>query len=139
MDVNPPRPYQEVEHTADVALRVWGATQQELFAHAALGLAELLADELGPELEAWHDVALDSPDMETLLIDWINELIYLGEMHGCILDRYAFIALDPISLRARVTGHRARRIKKAVKAATFHNLEIEHAASGYAVTIVFDV
>ncbi len=139
MDVNPSRPYEEVEHTADVALRVRGATQQELFANAALGLSALLADEHGRDLETWYDVTLDAPDMETLLVDWLNALIYLGEIHRCILDRYAFIALAPDALQARVTGHRVRRLKKAVKAATFHNLKIERAESGLAVTIVFDV
>lgn len=139
MDANLPRPYQEVEHTADVALRVWGAAQPELFANAALGLTELMADEHGPDLETWYDVALDAPDMETLLVDWLNALIYLGEIHGCILDRFAFIALTPSSLQARVTGHRIRRPKKAIKAATFHNLEIERAANGLSVTVVFDV
>jgi len=139
MDATLSRPYQDVEHTADVALRVWGATPEDLFANAALGLAELTADERGPDLETWYDVSLEGPDMETLLVDWLNALIYLGEIHHCILDRFAFIALNPNSLQARVTGHRIRRLKKAVKAATFHNLEIERAANGLAVTVVFDV
>jgi SHS2 domain-containing protein len=133
-------PYEEVEHTADIALRVRGKNLNAFLVHAARGMCELygVPDEDAP-LSAPYQVKLESPDLETLLVDWLNELLYLMEIHELILTRFIFQDTSKTHLIAQVKGRKRRRIDNLIKATTFHNLEVEETSMGYEATIVFDV
>jgi len=133
-------PYEEIEHTADLALRVRGNTLQELFVNAARGMFYLMYEDELPEAAATERaVQLESLDMETLLVDWLNELLYLADAHQEAFSRVALSELQPTRLKAQVGGSKAARLKKVIKAATFHGLSIAHSDSGYTVDIIFDV
>jgi len=85
--------YHEVEHTADRALYVWGARPPDLFAGAARGMYGLMADldELVP-IE-WREVRLQAGDRETLLVDWLNELLFLTDTEGLLFVGFQVQAL----------------------------------------------
>ncbi len=130
--------FEEIEHTADVALKVYGRDRKELFANAAYGMFQLMADLSALTPTARHQVHLEALDYETLLVDWLSELLYLHETEGEMYDHFQITTLSPTLLRASVVGGHLEVSKIAVKAATFHNLAIEATEDGYAATIVFD-
>jgi SHS2 domain-containing protein len=133
--------FEEVEHAADLAIRAHGRDLPELFASAAYGMFSLMADLalLRPDVE--RQVNLEDGDYESLLIDWLNELIYLSEEHGEVYCEYLVTALSltPAELTSRVRGARGAKVEKWIKAATFHNLSIAKTPDGYVATVVFDV
>ncbi len=131
--------WQEVDHTADLALHVWGRTLEELFIAAARGMFALLVDLESVELEVQHDVVLSALDRETLLVDWLNELLYLGERAP--LSAYVgfdFAVLQPTCLEATVKGGTVADYRTHIKAATFHNLKVQRTREGYETELVFD-
>jgi len=131
--------FEEVEHTADLALKVHGHSLEEIFANAACGLFSLMADleNLSPTVS--REVHLGAPDRESLLVDWLNELLYLHEVEEEIYTRFEIETLSSTALSAIVWGAKMKASKLTVKAATFHDLEIREAKDGYLATIVFDV
>ena len=131
--------FEEVEHTADLALKVHGHSLKEVFINAACGLFSLMADleSLSPSVS--RQVYLEAPDRESLLVDWLNELLYLHEVEEEIYTRFEIEALSPTALSAIIWGAKMRASKLTVKAATFHNLEISETEDGYLTTVVFDV
>jgi len=131
--------FEELEHTADLALKVRGHSLQEIFANAAYGMFSLMADLGGVEPTVSHEISLESLDYEALLVDWLNELLYLHEVEEEIYTRFEIEALSPISLSATVWGGKMAASKLTVKAATFHDLEIRETGDGYLATVVFDV
>jgi SHS2 domain-containing protein len=134
------RPFEEVEHTADLGLHVRGETLEELFSHAAQGMFELMRPELGGEPQpVSRQVALDSFDLLSLLVDWLNELVYLCERDRAIYTTYDIARLEPTHLEATIGGSKICRVGKTVKAATFSELSIEPTVAGYEATITFDV
>jgi SHS2 domain-containing protein len=134
-------PYEELDHTADLALRARGRDLPELYRHAAQGLFALLRCAApGPEAVAvTHQVVVDSPDAEALLVDWLNELLYRSEREQGYYDAFTFLAWEPTRLLARVTGHAPCPAGRAIKAATFSNLHLTRGAAGYEVVVTFDV
>jgi len=131
--------FEEIEHTADLAIRAYGRDTSELFANAAYGMFALMAE---PSVEAparEREVSLEATDYESLLVDWLNELIYLHEVEGETYSQFTFETLSPTTLKAQVTGGPTKSKTTAIKAATFHELAIEETASGLVATIVFDV
>lgn len=131
--------FEEIEHTADLALRAYGRDTKELFANAAHGMFALMAEPSLEEPTLEREVSLEATDPESLLVDWLNELIYLHEVERETYSQFAIETLSPVELKARVTGGPTKSKTKAIKAATFHDLAIEETANGLVATIVFDV
>jgi SHS2 domain-containing protein len=134
--------FEEVEHTADLALKVYGHSLKEVFINAACGLFSLMANLEGLEgLEPTisREISLESLDYEALLVDWLNELLYLHEVEEEIYTRFEIKALSPTALSAIIWGAKMTASKLTVKAATFHDLEIRETEAGYLTTVVFDV
>lgn len=133
-----PKRFEEVEHTADAALRVHARDWGELFINAAHGMFGLMADweESPPAKE--QEISLQAIDGETLLVDWLNELLYLHEMKEVVYTGFEIRDISPTTLRATAWGTKRWTPKTAIKAVTFNELHIEKTSEGYTVTIVFD-
>ncbi len=132
-------PYEEVEHTADWALKVRASTLPELFANAARGMYSLLGAERHGDTTVSHMLQLEAPDSETLLVDWLSELLHLLESKNEIFGVFDLSDMGHSHLQACIIGGQARPMTKQIKAVTFHNLHIEESEQGYEVTVVFDV
>jgi riboflavin kinase/FMN adenylyltransferase len=130
--------YEEVEHTADRALWVWGQRMSDLFVGAARGMYRLMAgvDELAAT--QWRVIHLEALDREALLVAWLNELLFLTETEHVVFADFSIGSLTDTTLTARVGGTAAEAIGTAVKAATFHGLELLHDDGGWSATITFD-
>ena len=132
--------FEELEHTADIALRVYGGDLQELFVCAAEGMFHLIGDCERDDPPYFEDnIHLEAPDQESLLIDWLNELLYLSETQDVCYYVFDMRNLTSTSLEALVGGSSPTLHKRAIKAATFHELRIEETSNGLEVTIVFDI
>jgi riboflavin kinase/FMN adenylyltransferase len=131
--------YREVEHTADRALRIWGYELEDLFAGAAKGMYSLMADLDGLVAADWREIRLEAWDPPALLVDWLNELLFLTEMEGLVFVDSCIESLDETILVARVGGIAAPITKAHIKAATFHDLEFVRDASGWSTVITLDV
>ncbi len=133
-------PWEELEHTADWALHVWGQDLRALFENAARGMVQLVGGEADPaETPIRHTIELEAPDPETLLVDWLSELLYLIEDRGIVFEDIAVRSLEGLRLTAEVAGRPGGRFTKHIKAATYHNLSIHCEAGRCETTIVFDV
>jgi SHS2 domain-containing protein len=130
--------FEEIEHTADLAMRAYGRDMKELFANAAQGMFALMAEPLEEPIRE-QEVSLEATDYEGLLVNWLNELIFLHEVEGETYSQFVIETLTPTRLKARVTGGPTKSKTKAIKAATFHDLAIEELPNGLVATVVFDV
>ena len=131
--------FEEIEHTADIAIRVWGRDLAELFASAAYGMACQIADASAAPTTIERAIELTAYDAETLLVAWLGELLYLGERDGAIFTEFDMQEVTPNRLRAVARGRRAPEQHQHIKAATFSDLEIVHTGAEYETTVVFDV
>jgi len=135
--------YEEISHTADVALRIYGKDLKELFSNAALGMFDIMADLEGIRGSVFIDVKLEAPSKEELLVAWLDELLYNFYTKGIIFFGFDITELAENRLlakaRGRHLGENKNRLKREIKAATFHNIAIKEAPDGLTVDIVFDV
>ena len=141
--VSKPADFEFLPHTADVAVVARGESLRELFEHAGLALFSLLTDVEGVRDRTSTQVEIQSPDRESLLVDWLNELLYLFDCEGKLFCRFTVSELGESSLKAEVRGERIdpgrHRIKMGVKAVTYHDLEIKRSDDGWMARMVFDV
>ena len=133
------RPFQEVEHTADRALRIYGRDLAELFTHAVLGMNSLMQPTAADRTSMAKEIALEAIDAESLLVAWLSELAFWAETESLLFTRFEFLRISATRLSAVVRGDRVGAFEKHVKAVTFHNLDIRAEAGGLTTTVVFDV
>ena len=130
--------FKELEHTADVALEVWGPTMESLLEQAAKGMYSITQTELQEQKRAQMEIHLEASDLEGLLVDFLNELLYLGESQGLAFDKVKMV-VNGTKLSAIIIGAPVKRQVKEIKAVTYHNLNIHKTENGLLVRIVFDV
>jgi len=131
--------WEELNHTADVAVNVRAEDWEDLLVTATQAMFGLLAAAgEGPPSDS-ATVTLEAVDQEALLVDWLNELLYLHERDEIVVVDITFEQLSRTALRARVKGVPVKEYYTIIKAATFHNLEIERGDGELQTAIVFDV
>lgn len=87
-----------------------------------------------------HSVSLTAVDAESLLVDWLNELLYLHETTGDVFTRYELAAWSPTRLEATVSGGPpAQRPRLHIKAVTYHQLHVAQTAVGWTADVFFDI
>lgn len=132
--------FEEIEHTADWALKIHGRDLRELLINAAQGMGSLLVSNLaGIPTDIEKKIELDSIDAESLLVDWLSELAYWAEVEGLIFRDFTLDRVGQTGLRATVRGAHVSDLTKHIKAVTYHNLEIIQTETGLEATVVFDV
>jgi SHS2 domain-containing protein len=137
-----PRGHELIEHTADVGLRVWAPTIDELFAEAAIGLVDVMGAAPGPTAKR-EDIDVDAPDIDGLLVDWLSEILFLFEAREIApAEVRVHVADDGKSLRAWIEGPSTDEFidhGPAVKAVTYHGLEVKRLEAGCEATVYLDV
>ncbi len=129
----------EREHTADALLTVWGDDLADLFATAARATFALISP-WGEGEPLVVRITLSAPDVETLLVDWLNELLYHAEGERLLTFRtFRIHRLTEREMEATVEGREVKGWRTYVKAATFHNLRVRREPEGYRADITFDL
>lgn len=132
--------YEQIPHTADFAARIYGKNIPELFENAAYAMFDMMADLEGAGNDHEETLEAEGVDMETLLVSWLNEALYLSYIKQLIFTEFKVTSFDGTKLTAILKGSRNEgRITTEIKAATYHDLEITETKEGYEVTVVFDV
>jgi SHS2 domain-containing protein len=132
---------EELSHTAEIGVRVQADAPEQLYACAAqamFGLLRVPLDESAqPRLQL---VTIDSIDGESLMVDWLNELIYLHETSRLIFSGCSILRWTATHLEAEVRGYPPLATPVLqIKAVTYHQLLIQANAAGWMAQIFFDI
>ena len=135
--------YEQVPHTADLAAKIYGKNLPELFENAAFAMMDMSVDLEGVTSDETITLELEAPDNESLLICWLNEVLYASISEKILFFEFHVLSVEENKMVAEVRGQRigedSGRIHTEIKAATYHDVEIKHTETGYEVTVVFDV
>ena len=135
--------FEIIDHTADVGIIAYGTDMRQLFSNAALALFSLIIDTESIEGKLQHNLEVTSKDRDDLLVEWLNELIYLFDAEHILFNRFEIESLSRNQLKAICYGESfdplRHKIKTGVKAATYHLLKIDKNNSGYKAQIIFDI
>ncbi len=128
------------EHTADVAVEATGGTLSELFESVASGLSAAHCDSI-PEEGDRFSLTVTAESTESLLFDYLDELIYQRDVRGVLpADHRVSIGSGARRLKASARGVPFGAIDaREIKAVTYSEMDIERTPSGWRAYVVFDV
>lgn len=125
--------WQTFAHEADIGVRGRGATPAEAFAGAALALTASICDPALVEARERVVVECAAPDLELLLVDWLNALVYEMATRHMLFSRFD-VRIAGESLRAEAWGEAVQvqrhRPAAEVKGASYCELKVESQADG---------
>ncbi|HEY9199480.1 MAG TPA: archease [Gammaproteobacteria bacterium] len=135
--------WEHFAHAADIGVRGYGHDVDEAFAQAALAMIAVIADPQRIEAHEAFSIECRAPDLEFLLVDWLNALVYeiaTRHMLFCAFD----VHILGHHLHATVWGERidiARHLPVVeVKGATFTELRVaEFAPDQWIAQCIVDV
>ena len=134
--------FEIIDHTADVGIVAYGADIKQAFANAAKALFSIITEPEDIQEVLYRDIKISATDQESLLVQWLNELIYLFDTENIIFKRFDIVQLSHTQLEARIYGEKVDRakheLKTGVKAATYHMLRVDK-DDGCKVQVLFDI
>jgi SHS2 domain-containing protein len=120
--------FEEIDHTADVGIRAYGATPSEIFESAATGMFSLIANLEKVKPVGEEEIRLSAEDLPGLLIAFLSELLFLHETQHLLFAKFE-VEVRGSQLHARAWGEaidkQRHELKLAIKAVTYHRLSVD--------------
>ena len=137
------RTFKIIDHTADVGIIAYGTDVEQLFCNAALALFSLITELESIQEKSHLNLRVSSDERDSLLVEWLNELIYFFDAKHMLFNRFDIESLTQNELKATCHGEdfdpMKHKIKRGVKAATYHMLRLDNNNDGYEAQIILDI
>lgn len=135
--------YEIIPHTADIGIKAYGKDLKELFANAAYGMFDIIADLDGLKSSITVSIKAQAPNREELLVAWLGELLYHFYTKQIIFFDFEIEELTDTRVKAKASGRSVgenrNRLKTEIKAVTYHELKIEGKKKRFTATVIFDI
>ena len=119
------RKFKFFEHTADVEFEAYGKDLEEAFANASLAMFEVMTDTKKVKPKQKETVEIESEDLESLLYDYLEELLVLHELKNLVFSKFEVECIKKVKKGFKLKGyacgeefninkHESRTVVKAV-------------------------
>jgi SHS2 domain-containing protein len=135
--------YEILDHTADVCIRVYGKSFEELLTNAACAMMELIVerDKIEPSKEI--KIGARGETREELLVRWLQEILYTHQVKKMVFKDFDVRLLNETEIEGKAFGERIdpekHELSADIKAVTYHDLKIESLNDRLKVEIIFDI
>jgi tRNA nucleotidyltransferase (CCA-adding enzyme) len=120
--VNAQARWEHFDHGADIGVRGLGATREVAFEQAAMALTGVVTDPPSVEPATAVGIRCEAPDDETLLVEWLNQIVFEMATRRMLFGRYS-VAIDGLQLTATAWGEPVDQVRHEpaveVKGATY--------------------
>ena len=143
--------FQILPHTADIKIRAYGKTLQELFKNALIGMFTSIKPEI-PECKYETDriqcpilpeermISLKSHNVDTLLVDFLSEAWYLSDVYNEVYLDVKIKDFSENKIDAFLYGIKIKGFEEGeIKAVTYHGLKIKKIDNIWQTDILFDI
>jgi len=142
--------YEILEHTADLKIRAFGKTKEELFANMLLGMQDCMKAKLRPQEKVSRVIKTKSPDLSALLVDFLSEVLYLTQVNKEIYNDIKFKKFEDTphqdksgtgqaELEGELLGQKVERFGEDIKGVTYHGLDIKKVDDHWEAIVLFDI
>jgi SHS2 domain-containing protein len=139
-------PYAFFDHTGDIGVTLTGPTCDALFSAAAQAFTETITPLERVEPRRPEEIAVDAPELDLLLVDFLSELLYRFDTRGWLTRSAETIVHERDggwALEGTLSGEKLdpdrHPIKILIKAVTYHGLHIVQHAGEWSTSVVFDI
>lgn len=136
-------PFEVIDHTADMGIRVWGPDLPSLFTEAARGMFAQITDVKRITSAHPRTLFIEGTDETDLLINMLREMLYLFTGKGLLVKSAAIQSLSGTGVTLRIAGEKfdpqRHAIRNEIKAVTYGGGDIRKTPEGLEAIIIFDI
>lgn len=137
------RTYEYIDHTADLAIRAWGESLEQLLTNAAQGVLDAIADTESIEPANGHPIIVEADSLEDLLVGWLSELIYQHEVQEFLFRNVVIHECTSRYIRATAYGEAVDTDKHIlyteIKNVTYHQLCVSQVGDAWDAQVILDL
>ncbi len=140
------KPYEVIDHTADVGILAKGKSLEEVFANTAKGMFEIIATKDNIEEREVREISVEGDDLIYVYKKWLEELLYLFETEGLIFSKFEVEIEkngDLYKIKSKAYGEKFNPKKHGsgpeIKAVTYHMMDIWKENETYYGQVIFDI
>ena len=141
------KPFEFLEHTADVYVAAYGSSLEEAFENAALAMFEAMTETENVEHKIEDSIEVEGYDEYALLYNWLEALLIKFETSENLYSKFEIFRIEKISkgfrLKAKIWGEtfnpEKHPQKVGIKAVTYHQMEIVKKPKTVTVRFILDI
>jgi SHS2 domain-containing protein len=135
--------YRITKHQNELAVRISGNSQADLFANSAFALFDVMTDPTTVETKERIPLEIEGTDRDDLMVNWMRELLYLYQGSGYLLKEFKISQVKETVVKAEVSGEKIdpdrHEIKQEIAAVAFHKSRIEKTGNQWTAQVIFEL
>jgi len=135
--------YRLTTRQSELAVKVTGGSQADLFANSAFALFDVISDVEKIEIKERLPLEVEGADRDDLLVNWMRELLYLYQGSGFLLKEFVIREVKDTSVKAEVCGEKIdpdrHEIKQEIAAVAYHQSRMTKTGNQWTAQLIFEV
>jgi SHS2 domain-containing protein len=135
--------YRVTARQSELAVRVLGNSQTELFVNAAFALFDVMTDLDKIDVKERVPLEVEGVDMDDLMVNWTRELLYLYQGSGYLLREFNIREAKETLVKAEVCGEKIdpdrHEIKKEISGVAYHQSRMQKTGDQWTAQLIFEV
>ena len=136
--------YRITKHQSELAVKVVGASQADLFANSAYTLFDVMVADLDKvDCKEHIPLEVEGTDRDDLMVNWMRELLYLYQGSGYLLKDFQIREVKDTIVKAEVAGEKIdpdrHEIKQEIAAIAFHKSRMDKTGNHWTAQVIFEV
>ncbi len=139
-----PKKYRLTKHQSELAVRVTGDSQADLFANSAMALFDVMVADVDKiESKERLPLEVEGTDRDDLMVNWVRELLYLYQSSGYLLREFTIREVKDTVVKADVVGEKIdpdrHEVKQEIAAVAFHKSRMDKTGNQWTAHLIFEV
>jgi SHS2 domain-containing protein len=135
--------YRLTTRQSELAVRVIGNSQADLFANSAFALFDVMTDVDKIEIKEELPLEVEGMDRDDLLVNWMRELLYLYQGSGYMLKEFRIHDVKDTVLKAAVCGEKIdpdrHEIRKEISAVAYNQGRMQKTGNQWTAQLIFEI
>lgn len=135
--------YRVMTRQSELAIKVFGKSQTDLFANSAFALFDTMTDVDSVQVKDRLSLEVEGVDRDDLMVNWMRELLYLFQGSGYLLKEFNVHEAKDNLVRAEVCGEKLdpdrHEIKKDIRSVVFHQSRMDKTGDQWTAQVIFEI
>jgi SHS2 domain-containing protein len=135
--------YRIIPRQSELAVRVVGTSQAQLFVNAASALFDVITDCEKIDVKEQMQLEVEGTDRDDLLVNWLRELLYLYQGSAYLLKGFTIREMKDTVVKAEVSGEKLdpdrHEIKQEIAAVAYHKSHMQKTGDQWIAQVIFEV
>lgn len=136
--------YRITKHQSELAVRVVGNSQADLFANSALTLFDVMVTDV-EKIDCKESIPLEveGTDRDDLMVNWVRELLYLYQGSGYLLKEFLIREVKDTLVKADVRGEKIdpdrHEVQQEIAAVASHKSRMQKTGNQWTAHLIFEI